>query len=467
MPNSSVNRINIFLTVICGILFGRVLIRFLPLAVTNIFFILAIPFVCAFFLLMVTSIRSMLIVLLFLRALLDPLLNVTKLNIFGEDIGIGGAINFFIIILAVILISRNPKRFLHNSFYKYWIVFLFICGIAVIYSPVPGRAARTFLNLASYMSMAIFPFFIVNSLEDKKFWLKILLFASFLPVGFANMDLLRGGTSFIDIGMRIKGTFTHPNILAFYLVLTVVMAFYVLKSGLFTLTRAKKNLLCIYILNLLILLLATKTRNAWIACWVTFFTYGLLKEKKYLVFSVILPFLLLLHPGTMRRIQDLFTGLSVKAGVEVNSLAWRVELWKSSLPLIKKKFIYGHGLASFKVLSRDFFIVQFWERKNVPSHNSYLELLFETGVVGLVSYVMVFLYITRRFFSRIGKVFTDLSAGYALIFAYVVSYMIICLADNMLYYLAFNWYFWFFIGLMLRGMNFDDEKKDIRNNSVV
>lgn len=467
MPNSSVNRINIFLTVIFGILFGRVLIRFLPLAVTNIFFILAIPFVCAFFLLMVTSIKSMLVVLLFLRALLDPLLNVTKLSIFGEDIGMGGAINFFIIILVVILIMRNPKRFLQNSFYKYWIVFLFICGIAVIYSPVRGRAIRILLNWASYMSMAMFPFLIVNSLKDKKFWLKILLIASFLPVGFANMDLLRGGTSFIDIGMRIQGTFTHPNILAFYLVLTMVIALYVLKSGLFVLTRAKKNILRIYVINLLILLIATKTRSAWIACWGVLFIYGLLKEKKYLVFSIILPFLLFLHPGTVQRIQDLFTGLSVKAGVEVNSLAWRVELWKSSLPLIKKKFIYGHGLASFNVLSRDFFIVQFWEQKNVQSHNSYLELLFETGVVGLVSYAMVFLYIARRFFSRIGKVFTDLSAGYALIFAYVISYMVICLADNMLYYLAFNWYFWFFIGIMLKGIDFDDEKKDIRDNSVV
>ena len=467
MPNSSLKRTNIFLTVIFGVLLGLVVVRFLPLAVTNIFFMLAIPLVCAFFLLMVVRVESMLIVLLFLRVLLDPLLNVTRLSVLGEDIGIGGAINLFIIILAVILISHNPKRFLQNSFYKYWIIFLFICGIAVIYSPVPGRGIRILFNLASYMSMAMFPFFIVNSLEDKKFWIKILLFSSFLPVGFANMDLLRGGTSFISIGMRIKGTFTHPNILAFYLVLMMVVAFYMLKSGLFSLTRAKRNLLRVYIINLLVLLVATKTRSAWSACWGILFIYGLLKEKKYLVFSIILPFLLLLHPGVMSRIQDLFTGLSVKVGTEVNSLAWRVELWKSSLSLIKKKIIYGHGLASFGALSRNFFIVQFWEQKSVQSHNSYLELLFETGIVGLVSYFMLFLYIARRFFSRIGKAFADLSAGYALIFAYVVSYMIICLADNMLYYLAFNWYFWFLIGLMLRGMDFDDEKKDIRNNSVV
>jgi hypothetical protein len=40
-----------------------------------------------------------------------------------------------------------------------------------------------------------------------------------------------------------------------------------------------------------------------------------------------------------------------------------------------------------------------------------------------------------------------------LLFAYVLSYAMVSFSDNMLYYLAFNWYFWFFIGLSARSVN--------------
>jgi len=29
--------------------------------------------------------------------------------------------------------------------------------------------------------------------------------------------------------------------------------------------------------------------------------------------------------------------------------------------------------------------------------------------------------------------------------------MVVCFGDNMLYYLSFNWYFWFFMGVMTRS----------------
>jgi len=467
MLNSQVNRKNIFLAAIFGILFGLAFNKFVPLATTNIFFLFAIPLIGIFFLLMVINAKFMLIILFFARALLDPLLNTTKLNIFGENIGIGGGINLFIIILAVSLIIRNRKVLSQNQFCKRWAFFLLISAIAISYSPVPGRAVKLFLNLLTYMSMAIIPFFIVNNVDDKRFWIKILILSSLLPVIFANVNLLKGGDFYADAGMRIKGTFTHPNILAFYLVLMVVLVFYALKSGLFSLNRTKRNVLRLYMIDLFILLLATKTRNAWVGGWGMFFIYGLLKEKKYLIFSVVAPFLLLLHPATAARVRNLFFGTEVEVGQKLNSFAWRVELWKSSLLWIKRKFIFGYGLASFNPLSSEFFIIDLWARKNVDSHNTYLELLFETGIVGLLSYIAIYLTALRIFFSRIRNTVSNVSREYALVFSYVISYMIVSFADNMLYYLAFNWYFWFFIGIMLKGIEFDDEKKDVCNNPVL
>ena len=43
----------------------------------------------------------------------------------------------------------------------------------------------------------------------------------------------------------------------------------------------------------------------------------------------------------------------------------------------------------------------------------------------------------------------NLSGLWAVVVGYFISYVLICFADNLSYYLALNWYVWFFIALML------------------
>ena len=455
----------IFLIAFLGIMAGIVLMQVLPILTTNISFVIAIPLICAFLLIMVIDVKAMLIILLFTRALLDHILNTTKLEIFGENIGVGGVINFLVIFLACILLLRDPKRLFGKTTFRWWGVFLTICFIAITYSPVPGRAIRLFLNLASYMSMIAIPFFLINSARDKKFWLKILLLSSFLPVMFANYHLLKGGSYSSSASMRIEGTFTHPNILAFYLVLMIALSFFTLRGGLPQGNRVKRNVLRLYIANMLVLLLTTKTRSAWISCWAMFFIYGILRERKFVILSLSLPFLALLNESIMDRVRDLFHGTKLGvAKAKLNSFAWRIELWKSSIGLIKRRLITGHGLASFRMLSRGFFELK---EKGVPAHNIFLELLFETGIFGLISYIGIFISLLKKFGSHIGNRFGGISAQNAVVFAYIIGLLIASIADNMLYYLAFNWYLWFFLGIILRGGEFDHEEKDVGDNTVV
>jgi O-antigen ligase len=455
---------NVSFSLALGVVTGIALIQILPFLATNFFFLAAFPLICIFFILMVANIRCMLVFLIFVRVLLDPLLNYTKLNILGEDIGIGGVINLLVILLACFLFMRNPKYILENNHFRSWIVFLSVCAVAITYSPVVGRALRLFLNLLSYMCMAAIAFFIVDNENKKRFWLKLLLFASFLPICWANLDLLKGGSFYADAGMRIQGTFTHPNILAFYLVLIIILSFYILKSCSFSLNLTKRNILRIYITNLLILLLATKTRSAWIACWAAFFIYGLLKERRYLFISTISAGLLLLNPTVMGRARDVFFNTTPMAQAGLNSFAWRLELWKSSLQYIKEKIIFGHGLASFKYLSRSFSASLGTE---VAAHNIYLETMFELGLFGLFSYLAVCVSALKVFYLQQKDGVRRLSAEYIIAFSYLISYMIVSLADNMFYYLTFNWYCWFFIGILLKGLQLSNEKKDFYNNTVL
>lgn len=353
---SQTGRLDILFVILLGAFLGLVTLRLSPLFSENIPFLFALPFALIFFLLMLFNIRAALVILLFSRVLLDPVFNLTKVNIFGEAIGIGGSLNFFIIIVAIYLIIRNRQSISECPLKKQWAFFLFICAVAISYTPlfVRGGAIRLFLNLLSYACMFLMPFFVIKNGSEEKFFIKILLLSSLLPVIVANAELLMGGASYGEDGIRIQGTFTHPNILGFYLILMIALVFYIFKCNLFSLSKTKKNMLIIYMFDLFLLLIFTKTRSAWISCWSLFFLYGLLKEKRYLVLSTIAVFLLIFVPVAFERIRDVFERVSYRPGQGLNSFVWRLELWRGSLAWIREKVVFGRGLASFEYFSKSF-----------------------------------------------------------------------------------------------------------------
>jgi O-antigen ligase len=408
----------------------------------NPLFIAAVPVAVLFFVIMSANPLWALAILLFLRALLDPVLDKTKVSFFGEATGIGGVLNLLAIGLAMLLVFAKFAEWRKGmGIFKWWLLFLAVSLAAVVYSPVPARALKLYLNLASCFMMFAAGFVITRNDKDIKFWIKLIVLSSIAPALLCVAGVASGGRWFyrqtVDAGARLEGTFTHPNILAFYLLFVFVVLFYILKSGYFNLRRPHRVAIYIYMAVLAVLMLFTKTRGAWIGCWTVFFLYGFLKEKKFIAVSVVLPVVALALPPVRERVLDLLTGNagSGGGGGPLNSFAWRLKLWQSSLGPIKQCLWKGHGLASFEELSRQFFTMG---RHKTAAHNTFIEILFECGIPGLVSYFMIFWALVRKFLGR-----------YPLVAAYVASYVLVSVADNMLYYLAFNWYFWFFMGLML------------------
>lgn len=444
--SSSESKLSLVLAAAFGIASAFAILKVLPLSDKNILFLLAFPLVGIFLLLVIMNVKIALILLLSTRASLDYVLGLTRVGILGENIGIGGGINLFVLIVALLLMVQKPGAIFETPISKAWIFYLLICALAVLYSPVRGRGVRLFLNLLTYYGMFTIPFILVNRLEDKKFWLKVLFFSTFFPVCFANLDLLRGGAG-DQYGMRIMGSFPHPNILAFYLVFVITLVFYVLRRDLFSLKSVGKTFLWIYVLDLFILLAATKTRNAWLACWGLFFLYGLLKEKRYLFYCLIAPLLTLLISPVRERLFDVLGSVDLEDVENLNSFTWRLRLWKASLSSLKETVLFGNGLASFEHAVEQ---LPGWDGR-FGAHNTYLEVLFETGVLGFAAYVGIYLKLLKTFYTKMRNTISSLSTEYVLLFCYVGSYAVICFGDNMLYYLSFNWYFWFFVGVMTRS----------------
>ena len=456
--NSPLNKF--LLIAACGLfalMTAAVLLWFSPLLTKNVMFLAMIPFAALFVLVMFLDAKWMMILLLYTRALLDPILNMTKLGDpaaggQASGAGMGAVLNLLVIALVATLIFRFPKEIQgHRKFIKSWLIFLTVCFLSALFSPDRMRSFKLCMNFVTYLCIVLIPFIIVKDQKDKKFWIKTLLFSSFIPVIMSYVGVATHFSFFYAFN-RLRGTFTHSNILAFYMVFVVAVIFYILRTRQFRLSFGKKFALFIYMLMAITILVITETRSAWISCACLFLIYSLLKERKFFFIFIIVTPLVLMVPQIQTRLNDLSEGTGERKSDKLNSMAWRMQLWQSSVDSIKRRPFFGYGLGSFEILSANFFKL---EKKGAPAHNSYLELLFETGIIGLLSYLAIYWQAFQIFLIAMKSKVKEVSTEAVLVFSYAMGYLLVGSADNTLYYLAFNWYFWFFIGLILQSMEFN------------
>ena len=91
----------------------------------------------------------------------------------------------------------------------------------------------------------------------------------------------------------------------------------------------------------------------------------------------------------------------------------------------------------------------------------YVETLFETGLFGIIAYCSIYVALIGNFLKRLRDSVSFCSKESAIMLSYIISYVLVCVADNMLYYLVLNWFVWFFIGCMLVPLTNMDKSKPV------
>lgn len=448
MWNSPGSKKKIFLIVSGSLLVSLATLIVSPLLTKNVLFLAALPLAAAVFLILALNVRHMFVFILMTRACLDPVLAQTKIE--GGAGGIGALLNLLVVVTMLLLIARQPRVLKGNRTMAAWAVFLALAALTVFYSQQPKMTFKLLLNLSTYAAIFAVPFFIVKDEKGKKFWIKVILASSFLPLAFANLGIVTRHP-LLNFDERVSGTFSHPNILAFYTVFILMVLFYALRTRILRIPPLVLPLVWLYIVDLFAVLVMTQTRSAWISCAAMFLIYGLLKERKMLLVFALAAGLLLSVPMARTRLTDLTEGTGARSGEKLNSWAWRVRLWQNAWPSIQKRVWTGHGLGNFRYLSRGFADFSAERKWGVPAHNVYVELLAETGIFGLLAYLSIYAVVLKRFFSRIFRTKGVQSTEAAIVFSYVVGYLMVSFSDNTLYYLSFNWYFWFFLGALSAG----------------
>jgi hypothetical protein len=309
----------------------------------------------------------------------------------------------------------------------------FFVGLGVVslfYSQAVGEGARAIVKWAS----AFGAYALIQADRPDARRLRLLLG---LTIGGAVFPLLWGGYQLLhDIGrpnllhggLRIQSTFNHPNDYGFYLVVILVAVW-----GLQDLVHGvQRRLIQLIGIAAFASVALTLSRSAYAALGLVVLVVGMHRKRMLIALGVVGGVVLLAAPRIVQRVTDLVNPR--EGDNHGNSLLGRLSIWSDELRTLRAHPFMGHGWG-YTLASQD-----------KESHNDYLRMMVEGGIVGLVSIVMLMGSLLRSAW-RASRARLDLPRAFlGLALGYVVDSGV----TNTIGKGAFQFYFWLMTGIALR-----------------
>ncbi len=327
-----------------------------------------------------------------------------------------------------------------------------------------GRAS--FLSAMTYVVFILSYFLIVNLLRSEAWvsrtW-KTFLFAGLgaAVIGVAEIFTGAVNSSWVDmnifstLGVRITGGFDNPNVYAEYLLILLPLAVL-----LFLEQKTFKGRLAsvISLLILLVCMIYTWSRGAWLGLLFAFFLFLLIVYKYSPIWlmglSLVSPFALLFVPYT---VSERFLSIGNLAD---SSISYRFSVWKGLFQMLNETGWCGTGVG-YAAFSAVYPAFAYGGSAYVRhAHNWYLQILAELGIVGLLSLIAVLFFFVQMCFEYLStadaphdKLFT------ATCLSSVAGLMVMGLTDHIWYDYRIFLSFWVIVALASAHIRISTEEK--------
>lgn len=245
----------------------------------------------------------------------------------------------------------------------------------------------TALGSSIRFTMYLFIFYCLTyNLRDKKY-LNILMntfIITNLIIGIITIYQtylsISKGISIVDTN-TIFSTLENRNNLGAYLVLSlfIVLAFIINSKNIYF-----KILYSVIFIIQTSSIIACQSRNALLAMLLGAFTMAILYNKRYLIFSIILPVVLFLIPQSRLRLLQIF---------DITQNNSRIKLWETALYMIKDNPITGIGYENFVFLYKGYLekypnLKIWYDYEAYHPHNAFLKYQTELGILGSIAFIL-------------------------------------------------------------------------------
>lgn len=328
----------------------------------------------------------------------------------------------FLLILSILLFAIwiiNTKQSIYiPSLFKLIILFWIVGAISLLWSlnffALNGLLGGLYLVRFILYSAAML---IIYNLGQKSVVKLDSLINLFLTVGlalavlgffqyifFADLERL------VEFGFdphksRLVSSFLDPNLTGAYLILTSSLALYKY------LVAKQKKIWLVILLTLILAIILTFSRSAYLMLIISGFIFGILKWKKLILILVII---LILSSLLIPRFLD-----RVKGGLTIdNSAKERFETWRNGLYIFARSPVIGIGFNNLKIAQDQLNLFKPYSQDGGHGRSGIdsgiIFTLATTGVVGLTLYLLFWINLLKYLFVKkttLSLIFFSLSLG--------------------------------------------------------
>ncbi|TBR18468.1 hypothetical protein EPO66_01425 [bacterium] len=351
---------------------------------------------------------------------------------------------FIILGFAIKKFSRPDFKFLFNIPNFFLLIFIIFNALSLFNSGEYLAKSLTALCFKWFEYLLVFIIVQDFPIDKKRIRniLLVILFSAFLLsidgivqkfTGFEFLrhkeivEIIKGSGNF-----AITSSFNHYNDFGAYLIIMLSIVLALISSV--DLRRVYKGFLAILGLLLIVCLIFTLSRGAWLGFICAAMTLLIIANQKRSTLIILFIFLSVMVFLPQVRLRNLDTFL-------LHGDADRFIIWKGAIQMISENPFLGKGVGTFM----DHFAAYIPNIYVQYAHNSYLQIWAETGVFSLISFLAFLFFIL---YSGI-KSFREHRNYFLLgIIGGISGFLVHNLFDTHLYSLQLSFIFWVMLGLL-------------------
>lgn len=313
---------------------------------------------------------------------------------------------------------------------------VFACVLAT--SAVTSFAVKSSVMSAMVYIVFILSYFLLtNSVRTKErlFSLISIMLLAALAValygiyqhvfGFADGAAWIDEDMFSDIETRVVSTFENPNVLGEYLLLLIPVGLAVVWGT----RRGYNKLIHLAVAGALsVCMVYTYSRGNWIGLMVAVLLFFLFYDRRFVWLALIA---LLISPMFLP--QNVINRLLSVGNMGDTSTSYRVYIWLGTLNMLKDYWLCGIGIGT-EAFNRIYPLYSYAGIVAPHSHNLYLQLVTENGIIGLLVFAWLMVVYYKDCISTIissnNKMLKALITGLA---AGMAGYLVQGMFDNVWY----------------------------------